>query len=70
MALYDVTIFLASGATAKIKQQHDSQAHIRQRISDQLGQETFELTSKTEQAVLFIKKPGVNIVGYFIDELS
>lgn len=70
MPLYDVTIYLANGTTAKIKQQSDSPANIRQRISEQLAADEFELTSIREKAVLFIKRPGVNIIGYLVDDIG
>ena len=68
MPLYDVTIFLAGGAIAKINQKQDDSVKLVELIKKQIEQQEFVLNSETETAQLTIKYPAVNIIGYFIDE--
>ena len=69
MALYDITIFLAGGATAKIKKPFKNQEAVLSYLEDQIKQDPFRADSETQTAVLIIKKPKDNIVGYLVDEV-
>lgn len=69
MPLYEVSLYLAGGATTKIKLQADEPKQLINNIDEQLKGEQLRLGSQSERAILIIKKPTENIVGYLIDEI-
>lgn len=69
MPTYDLTIYLANGANVKIAQDWANGGDLVNNLDLELGKDICKLISRKEDvAMLVIKNPKENIVGYFVDK--
>ena len=69
MPPYEICLHLVSGQTVKITQVFDDWDSCAKNLDQQVNAEICRLSSKTDRAVLSIRKPRENVIAYSQDEV-
>lgn len=70
MPNFSISVYLTNGATATIRQGWNSGSDALRNLENELAKDKCSLNAQQEGAILVIKNPKDNVVGYFIDRIE